>query len=333
METKHYNIPVFVPEEGCPHRCIFCNQHAITQTSRPPEPGEIPGIVDQWTARFGYSDRHVELAFFGGSFTGIDPQRQEAFLSEAFALKQAGQIDAIRLSTRPDYIDNERIARLKRYGVTTVELGAQSLDDRVLTASGRGHTARQVAEATALLQQNGFEVVLQMMTGLPSDTPEGAISTAREIIKLKPSAVRIYPCLVMRGSPLEKMFGQGKYTPQTLDDATELAAVLVDLFEAAGIRVLRIGLHPSASDELVAGPFHPSFSELVQTRIFRRLLEENIDLSKAGNPLTICCAPGRINSLAGYEASNRQWLQTIFQSVRFKTDPHLNHRQLRVDYC
>lgn len=331
MPLKHYNIPVFVPEEGCPHRCIFCNQHAITHTQSAPDPAEVPQIVKQWTARFGHPHRHVELAFFGGSFTGITPSRQEAFLKVAAELKSAGEIDAIRLSTRPDYVDEATLNRLVRFGVNTVELGVQSLDDGVLFASGRGHTAADTLRAVRLIQEHGLGLVLQMMTGLPSDTPETCLSTARGLVALAPDAVRIYPCLVMRDSPLAQLYRAGKYTPQTLDEAVELAARLLSLFLEAGIVVLRVGLHPDAASHVVAGPWHKAMSELVSTRFYRHRLHTLLQNRCGGEQIAIACAPGEVNHVAGYRASNRRWLETLFSMVSFTTLAHLKSPELHVD--
>lgn len=332
MSTHHYNIPIFVPEEGCPHRCIFCNQFGITNTSSPPAPDEVPAIVTQWRSRFRKEGARIELAFFGGSFTGIAPVKQEAYLKQALRLKREGSIHAIRLSTRPDYINYGCIERLQRYEVSTVELGAQSMDDTILRASGRGHTAEQVIQATRLLQAAGISVILQMMTGLPEDTPEKAVRTAHEIISLKPDGTRIYPCLVMKGSPLELQFREGKYKPQTLKEAVVLAATLSEIFEERGVKVLRIGLHPSVAEEVVAGPYHPSFSELVSTEKWGRRLMQKINLNSPHKRIAIYCAPKQINSVAGFNANNRKLLEGYFDQIRFCPDPHLTDSKLHVDY-
>ncbi|PKP22617.1 MAG: radical SAM protein [Bacteroidetes bacterium HGW-Bacteroidetes-22] len=332
MATRHYNIPVFVPEEGCPHRCIFCNQFGITCTATAPLPEEVPSIVAEWRSRFNSEGSHIELAFFGGSFTGIGTGKQEAYLDQAYKLKQEGIIHAIRLSTRPDYIDPERIERLLRYGVSTVELGAQSMDDSVLRASGRGHTSAQVAHATGMLQAAGIGVVLQMMTGLPGDTPEGAIRTAHEIIALRPEGTRIYPCLVMKGSPLEQRYDEGKYTPQSLEEAVVLAATLSEIFEESEVKVLRIGLHPSAAGEVVAGPWHPSFSELVASEKWGRRLLQEINPENPHRSIAIYCPPKQVNAVAGFNASNRKRLSCYFDQIRIYADPRLKGTMLHVDY-
>lgn len=332
MPLKHYNIPVFVPEEGCPHRCLFCNQHAITHTQSAPDPSEVPDIVKQWTTRFGYPHRHVELAFFGGSFTGIAPSRQEAFLRVAANLKNAGAIHAIRLSTRPDYVDEKTLERLCNFGVTTVELGVQSLDEGVLLASGRGHTAADTVRAAKLIKKYGMGLVLQMMTGLPADTPETCFDTARGLVALAPDSVRIYPCLVMQDSPLAQLYRAGKYTPQSLDQAVDQAARLLSLFWEAGIAVLRVGLHPDAAAHVMAGPWHRAMSELVSSRYYRHRLETLLKPFPGSHPLTIGCAPGEVNHVAGYEGINRKWLATLYPSVKFTILKYLQPRQLHVDY-
>lgn len=272
------------------------------------------------------------MAFFGGNFTGISLQKQEAYLKEAGNLLKSGLIDGIRISTRPDYIDAERIDLLKKYGVTVVELGAQSMNDDVLKASGRGHNARQTVEATQLLQESEMDVVLQMMTGLPGDSPEGAMETARQIVQLKPVATRIYPCLVMKHSLLEKLWHSNQYIPQTLDEAVGLAASLVGFFERHHTGILRIGLHPSSAHEVVAGPFHHAFSELTEAEVWRRLLEPAIDFHRQRRSIIIRCTPPSVNGVAGYNGINRKWLEKHFGTVKFIPDKTLTKRAFYVDY-
>lgn len=269
---KYYNIPIFVPHEGCPFNCTFCNQKRITGADTSVTPKEISNIIEEHLKTLPKTDRYVEAAFFGGSFTGISAEKQEEFLSIAFQYVREGKIDGIRLSTRPDYITPEIIERLLRYGVTTVELGVQSMDSEVLRLSARGHTAEDVENAAELIKKSGIRLGLQMMTGLPGDTPKKSEETARRIIELEPDCVRIYPTLVVRGTPLEKMYNDGSYRPQTLEEAVSLCKKLLVMFRKADIEVIRVALvttdEISDKGAVVAGPFHSAFRELCEGEIY-----------------------------------------------------------------
>ena len=223
-------------------------------------------------------DRRVEIAFFGGSFTGIPAEEQVELLSSAYAFVKSGQVTGIRLSTRPDYMDETVLERCKSLGVTAIELGAQSMDDAVLRLAGRGHTAECVKQAAEMIRAFGFELGLQMMTGLAGDTAEKARATARALIALRPATVRIYPCLVMEHTRLAEEYRAGRYTPQSLEEAVKLCADLAEMFRSNGITVIRMGLQPSQSLEtsLLAGPFHPAFGELVESRILYRKIADYI---------------------------------------------------------
>ncbi len=269
---KHYNIPIFVPHIGCPNDCVFCNQKKITGKSTDVSVENIKEIIEKHLKTLPNSDRTIEVAFFGGSFTGIDFDMQGQFLSVAYEYVKTGKIDGIRLSTRPDYINKKILDQLKKYGVTTIELGVQSLDDNVLKASNRGHTAEDVYEAVSLIREYDFSLGLQMMTGLPEDTDETAIETANKIIFLHPDFVRIYPTLVLKDTMLEKMYFGGDYRPQGLDEAISLCKKLLLLFTKSNIPVIRIALQTtdeiSPDGSLVAGPFDSQFRELVESEIY-----------------------------------------------------------------
>ncbi len=280
---KHYNIPIFVPHEGCPFNCIFCNQKRITGVDTSITGQEIANIIETHLKTLPKTDRYVEAAFFGGSFTGISPEKQEEFLSVAYRYVKNGDIDGIRLSTRPDYISEEIADRLARYGVTAVELGVQSMDNGVLKAAARGHTQKTVEDGVSVLKRYPFKLGLQMMTGLPGDSDETAIETAGKIIDLKPDFVRIYPTLVVRDTPLAKMYERGEYTPQTVDEAVSLCKRLLLMFRENNIDVIRVSLvtteEISEGAAVVAGPFHSSFRELVEGEIYFdeicKMLEKN----------------------------------------------------------
>lgn len=225
---RHFNIPVFIPEEGCRFQCVFCNQRQISGRQTIPTAKDVVAIVEQHLATQPV-DAEKEIAFFGGNFTGLPIERQKQLLEAAYDFYVKGLIRSIRLSTRPDSIDTEKLALLKQYPVKTIELGVQSFSDHVLQKSGRGHTAAQNREAALLVKEAGFELVLQMMTGLPGSSVIDEMNTAHCIISLGATGTRIYPCLVIKGTALEKLFREGKYKPQELWDAARLIAQLIRL--------------------------------------------------------------------------------------------------------
>lgn len=262
---KKGNISIFVAHLGCPQQCSFCNQRTITGTEKQPDADDVKAAVEKALKRKGYE---YEIAFFGGSFTAIDREYMLSLLNAAYEYVRCGSVKGIRISTRPDFIDGKILETLKSHGVTSIELGAQSMDNEVLKANLRGHTAQDVENASRLIKSYGFELGLQMMTGLYKDTDEKAVETAKRIIALKPDTVRIYPTVVLKGTYLAELFDKELYAAQTVDDAAALCTVLVPMFEEAGIKVIRLGLH--ASDEIkknmVAGAYHDSFGEIVESR-------------------------------------------------------------------
>lgn len=264
-KSRKGNISIFVPHNGCPQQCSFCNQKTITGREKQPTPEDVKSAVETALKRKGFQ---YEIAFFGGSFTAIDREYMISLLKAASAYVDGDRVYGIRISTRPDFINDEILSILKQYKVTSIELGAQSMNDDVLKANLRGHTADDVVKASRLINQNGFELGLQMMTGLYKDTDETAIETAEKIIELEPETVRIYPTAVLKGTYLADLYEQELYNPQTVDDAANLCTTLVPMFEKAGIRVIRLGLHssPELKKNIVAGAFHDSFGEIVKSR-------------------------------------------------------------------
>ncbi len=264
---KCYNIPIFVPHYGCPHQCVFCNQNTITGSAEPASGEGTKKIVESYLKTLPRNHARIEAAFFGGSFTAINPELRRELLHAVQPYLERGEIHGIRLSTRPDYIDHDILEELVQFGVTTIELGVQSMDDRVLTAAGRGHSANDVRNAVSKIRQYPFSLGLQMMTGLPKDSPEGSIHTAEQLIAQKPDFVRIYPTLVFSGTKLYELWKSGAYQPQTTEEAVPLCAALYERFFAAGIPVIRIGL--PENKEAIAGPQHPSFGELVESECYK----------------------------------------------------------------
>ncbi len=260
-------LPIFVPQAACPHQCIFCNQRTISGEQRTGL-ADVLRQIHTWLPRLHRSVAN-EAAFYGGSFTGLPLEQQAQYLAPVEALLKTQVVGKIRLSTRPDYIDETRLLFLQRHRVTLVELGAQSLDDRVLQLAGRGHTAAQVAQAVRLLRQYHFQVGLQFMVGLPGQDWESLRATAAQAVRLKPDLARIYPLLVIKDTPLAGMYARGQYQPLSLETAVAQAAFLYEQLTRAGIKVIRVGLQPDAElcqpGNILAGPFHPSMGELVQS--------------------------------------------------------------------
>ena len=326
---RHYNIPIFLPELACPHRCVFCNQSSISSTYHIPPAAEVTAIIEKHLNSFKAREKHVELAFFGGNFTGLPQQMQLEYLQHVQPWLKSGQIQGIRLSTRPDYISETQIAWLKNFGVTHIELGAQSTDNEVLQKSGRGHKRDAIEKASAIITEAGLVLGLQMMVGLPGDTVEKMLTTAEDIIRFGAKETRIYPCLVIQDTALQKLFDAGKYKALTLDEAVAQAAKLYLIFENAGVKVLRIGLHTSDDlngSALIAGPYHPNFAEMVFGKIWLNTFE-NFNQWPDTTEIIVKTAASQLNHAVGFEASNKKWLLKRFKRVKFMSDSRLHGRQ------
>ena len=269
---KHSNISIFVPHNGCPNACTFCNQREITGQSYQPTPQDVINAVN--IAR-QYSDtQNTEIAFFGGSFTAVPRDYMLSLLQAAYPFVKSGEFYGIRLSTRPDCINEEILDILKNHGVTAIELGTQSMCDDVLTANKRGHSSADSVNSSLLIKQYGFSLGLQMMTGLYKSNDEKDFYTARKIADLQPDTVRIYPTIVMRGTELYDLYKKGLYIPQTLETAIPLCAKLLQFFEEKHINVIRLGLHDSDSlkQNMTAGAYHPAFRELCESEIIFQIM-------------------------------------------------------------
>lgn len=287
MQNTRYIIPIFVPHEGCPHDCVFCNQNSITGSTVNVTADFVKDTVEQYLQTLPSSNRVLEVSFFGGTFTAINKAKQIELLNVARTYKVQGVIDYIRLSTRPDYISREILDYLKEFSVDIIELGVQSMDDNVLHLSGRGHTSEDVIIASKLIKEYGFTLGLQVMLGLPGDDFSKDIKTASEVIKLKPEICRIYPALVIKDTPMEKMYNRCLYKPYTLEEAVRISKIIYGMFVANDINVIRIGLQPTedinVGKELIAGPFHPAFRELVEGSIYNEIIMENAPRNKFGD--------------------------------------------------
>ncbi len=278
---KHINIALFVPDEGCPHRCSFCNQKTISGKTRKLTIEDIDEAV-KTAFECGRDITSAEIAFFGGSFTGIEREYMLSLLERAKYYIDVGQVSGIRISTRPDYINEEILKILSFYGVTSIELGCQSMDDEVLIMNNRGHTADDVIKACELIKEYGFELGVQMMTGLYGDTDKKAIESCKKLITLSPDTARIYPTVLLEDTYLYELYKKGEYEPQSLESAVDLCSKLLLMFCEANISVIRVGLHSGGNVEegFVSGPFHPAFRELCESRIYRN---EVLRLIKAKN--------------------------------------------------
>lgn len=335
MNPKHYTIPIFIPQLACPFQCVFCNQEKITSRGHIPGMPETRDTIEEYLASFPKGKKHVEIGFFGGNFTGIPLDEQEQYLEVANSYFEEGKVQGIRLSTRPDYIDEVRLNLLKKYGVTTIELGAQSADDDVLCQSARGHTSEDVVQASRMITSAGFRLGLQMMIGLPGDTLEKAIYTAKTIIGLGAAETRIYPVLVIKGTKMAEWYEQGKYKPLTMDETIVWLKELLPLFELAGVEVTRVGLHSSegllSGKDLVAGPFHTSTRELAMTEVWWDRLK-SIEQSAEGGALAISLNPSQYNFAIGYYGKNRKRLLQHFKIVTFLKNIDLKTNEFDVDY-
>jgi len=279
---RPFIVPVFIPHAGCPHRCIFCNQHATTgKKASMPSLIDVRKHIDEFLAHRRDPNRYTEISFYGGTFLGLAKEQIQLLLATAAAYVRKGLVDGIRFSTRPDTIDTGRLDLIAPYPVTTIELGVQSMQEDVLAHSARGHTAKDTRRAVTLLADRPYKLGLQMMIGLPGDTVAGALSTGRQLAGLSPDFMRIYPTVVFKGSPLARWYLQGRYEPLSLEAAVALCAELYLIFARHEIPVIRMGLQAGpeleADRDLVAGPFHPAFGELVQSAIWQDAISRHLE--------------------------------------------------------
>lgn len=305
-------VPVFIPHLGCPHLCIFCNQKKISGTLKAPSRDEIISLVDEY--RSADFSKEYELAFFGGSFTSISLEKQRYYLETAAKLKAEGKIIGIRFSTRPDAIDSNILKMAKEYKVDTIELGVQSLNSRVLTLSERGHTVLDVEKAVKLIKENGFNLGLQVMPGLMGDDEKTIAETIAQTISLKPDFVRIYPTVIIKETKLAEYYYSGNFKPIPLSKMVEIVAGAYLSFIANNIKVIRMGLQAvdnlTEEKDLVAGPYHPAFGELVFGEIYRQILLSFIEKhSIRDGILTVKANSGDFSKILGQKKTNKDFLK------------------------
>ena len=317
---KQYIIPIFVPHLGCPNDCIFCNQKSISGQKKQITKEEVKKTIEEHLENIKEASK-VEIAFFGGSFTGIDIELQKELLETAYEYITAKKVHSIRISTRPDYINKSILKMLKKYKVKTIELGVQSTNDYILSRAGRGHTFEDVKKASKLIRMYGFDLGHQMMVGLPESTKLDDINTAKSLIKLKPKMVRIYPVLVIKGTQLEKECQQGKYKPLTVVQAVEICKELVMLFTEKNINVIRIGLQPTDTisdptnfgSEVLDGPFHPAFRQLVESGLWYDVIVSKIKkLNVKVMQVEVTVNPLDVNNVIGHKKENITKLKDVY---------------------
>lgn len=316
-------IPIFVPHRGCPHDCIFCNQKKITGVSTEVTAEDARNIIEECLETID-EDTDVEIAFFGGSFTAIEEECQNELLAVAKEYVDKGLVHEIRMSTRPDCISDRILERLKKYKSSIIELGVQSMDEKVLIDSVRGHDIDSVIKSSNLIKKHGIKLGLQMMVGLPSDTEEKCINTAREFIKLKPDCVRIYPTLVVRETGLEALLAEEKYTPFTLEECINIVKKLLVLFYVNNINVIRVGLQATDDIQLgkgvVAGPYHPAFRELTESEMIKDFLDYIVLENKIEGDLFVKTNNKNISKIIGNKKSNKIYMKQKY-NINLKTVP------------
>jgi len=314
---KHFIIPVFIPHQGCPYRCVFCQQRTITNVwEHLCTPADIKRIIETAMGSKGFSDhQYREIAFYGGTFTSIPESAMVSMLSAVKPFLEAGVLSAIRLSTRPDSIDEAKLDILESYGVSTVELGVQSMDDEVLALSNRGHTANDTVKAVQLLKERGFAVGAQLMPGLPGDSGTIFMHTIQRVIDMKPQVARLYPTLVLKGTKLARWYHQGKYTPMELEDAVSICKDACIELENSGIPVIRIGIMSSpsllAKGEILAGPWHPSLGFLVRSAIHIEKVQPYLPKSGTANSIVIYAPQRDIPLLRGYRDAGLKHIESL----------------------
>ena len=338
---KQYIIPIFVPHLGCPNDCIFCNQKSISGQKKNMTKEEAKKIIDDYLKNIKNEDAQIEIAFFGGSFTAIEVEKQEELLELAYEYVKNGQVESIRISTRPDSIDKETLKRLKKYKVKTIELGVQSANNYILKRSNRGHTFEDVKKASKLIRRYKFDLGHQMMVGLPESTKIDEINTAKALIKLRPKMIKIYPVLVIKNTKLEEEYKEGKYEPLPLVQAVETCKELVEMFVKKKIDVIRVGLQNTdeitnpeeKTSEVVAGPYHPAFRQLVESSLWYDAIVAKIKkLNVKVKEVEVTVNPADSNNVIGHKKENVIKLKDTYDvDLILKQDENIKQGKSKIE--
>ena len=327
---KHANVALFVPDAGCTHRCVFCNQTTISGEQRRIGAEDVRRAAET-AIRSGVDPAQSEIAFFGGSFTAIDENYMTELLGAAKPYIDAGHFYGIRISTRPDAITREKLELLRSFGVTSIELGCQSMNNEVLRLCAREHTAGQTEQACKSIRAFGFSLGVQLMTGLPGDTDETCVQSAKQLIALQPDTVRIYPTLVLEHTPLAALWRKGDYRPQTLEEAVALCSRLLSLFHEQGVRVIRLGLHAGTELEngFLAGPMHPAFRELCEARLYRTKMEQALkELPKGAYQISV--GPRYLSQAAGQKKENLRFFSKQGYDLTLAIQTQLKQYEIEI---
>lgn len=333
-DYRPFIIPIFLPEAGCRHRCIYCDQESISGSLyiKDIDPQKV---AEDFLKYKGKDRKTVQIAFYGGNFLGLEKIFIERLLKSADKLAQEKKIDSIRFSTRPDTISDLNLDSIADYPVSTIEIGAQSMDDEVLRAAGRGHSAEDTVNAVKLLKKRGYETGVQMMVGLPLDDELKSIETGKKIAELKPDFVRIYPLVVLKNTALNRLYKTRKFVPLQLDEAVSTVKKLYLFFTANNIKVIRMGIQytggHSKKSGIVAGPYHPAFGHLVYSAIFFDRASDALKKNKIKNPV-IKVNPGTISKLRGIKNINIERLKKEFdlESIKLLTDSEMGPEEISV---
>lgn len=318
---KEYIIPIFVPHLGCPNNCTFCNQKRISGQTKMVTAQDVKDTIDFFLKNFRDDYKYVEVAFFGGSFTAIDEKIQVQLLEAVQEYIQNKKVNSIRISTRPDCINKEILKRMKKYHVKTIELGVQSTNNYILKRCKRGHTYEDTKKASRLIRRYGFILGHQMMVGLPESTKQDEINTAKELIRLKPKIVRIYPVLVIKDTELADEYERGDYTPLTVGQAVERCKEIVDLFNRNRINVIRVGLQNTEEitdpgtekSSVIAGPYHPAFRQLVESSMWYDSIVNKIKKVNAKvKKVKIIANDVNVNNIIGHKKENIEKLKDVY---------------------
>jgi histone acetyltransferase (RNA polymerase elongator complex component) len=327
--VKPVIVPFFISHQGCPHTCVFCDQCAISGANGTlPTAAQISAKIELWRSSAG--ERPLEVAFFGGTFTALSHEIQEELLAPLQSFLDVGTINSVRISTRPDYINAEHVAWLSEKGVRTIELGVQSLDDAVLTASWRGHSAADSLAAISCIKSGAVRVGVQLMPGLPGDTPLSSLASLERVIAAGADFLRIYPTVVLKGTELARLYISGEFVPLSLERGVSLCALLLQCAMRSGIPVIRIGLQADAglnAESVLAGCWHPSLGQLVRSRLYADLIDSFIPEAQR---VSVLCHPARLSDVIGMKRINLQRAAERGLEMQVLPDANLNKDELKI---